>query len=97
VTDPDKRNIIDQRYPSDAELRYHLGNSRPRTQAQWLDHFAEYYGKYEVLPPSAPGAQWHATALFGQHDQLFGWSPTELLDELIEHRFRNHASSQDRT
>jgi hypothetical protein len=86
VTDPDTRNITDQRYRSDAEIRYQLGDSRPRTQAQWLDYFAEYYDKYEVFPPSAPGAQWHATALFGQHDQLFGWSPTELLDELIEHR-----------
>jgi hypothetical protein len=97
VTDPDRRNITDQRYHGDAELRYQVGNSRPRTQAQWLDYFTEHYGKYEVLPPSAPGAQWHATALFGQNDQLFGWSPTELLDELIEHRFRNHATSEDRT
>ena len=46
--------------------------------------------KYDVAAPSAPGGQWRATALFGQHDQLFGWSPTELLDELIEHRHRHH-------
>jgi hypothetical protein len=90
VTDSDKRNIIDQRYASDAELRYHTGNSRPRTYAQWLDYFSEHYSKYEVAAPSAPGGQWQATAQFGRHDQLFGWTPTELLDELIDHRHRNH-------
>jgi hypothetical protein len=90
VTDPDKSNIKDQRYPGDAELRHEMGNSRPRTQTQWLGYFAERYGgKYNVLPPSAPGGRWQATALFGQHDQLFGWSPSELLDELIDHRYRN--------
>lgn len=91
MTDPDKRNITDQRYASDAELRYDMGNSRPRTNAQWLDYFSEHYGdKYDVAAPSAPGGHWRATALFGQRDQLFGWSPTELLDELIEHRHRHH-------
>jgi hypothetical protein len=29
----------------------------------------------------------------GQHDQLFGWSATELLDELAEHRARNHSGT----
>lgn len=90
MTDPDRRNITDQRYASDAELRYQTGSSRPRTNAQWLEYFSEHYGsRYEVVSPSAPGGQWRATGLFGQHDQLFGWSPTELLDELIEHRHRN--------
>ena len=56
MTDPDKRNIIDQRYASDAELRYYMGNSRPRTYAQWLDYFGEHYSKYEVAVPSAPAA-----------------------------------------
>jgi len=92
VTDPDRRNITDQRYPSDAEIRYHMGNARPRTQAEWLNYFTKHHDKYEVLPPSAPGSQWHARALFGQHDQLSGWSPTELLDELIEHRYRGYAA-----
>jgi hypothetical protein len=90
VTNPDKRNITDQRYVGDAELRYQIGSSRPRTHAQWLDFFSEHYGDgYAVATPSAPGGQWRATALFGQRDQLFGWSPSELLDELIDHRFRN--------
>jgi hypothetical protein len=75
VTDPDKSNIRDQRYPSDAELRYQVGSSRPRTQAQWLDYFTEQYGKYEILPPSAPGGQWHATALFGQRDSYTAGPP----------------------
>jgi hypothetical protein len=90
VSDPDQRNITDQRYADDAAIRYQAGRSRPRTNAQWLDYFGENYGdSYKVAAPSAPGAQWQATALSGQHDQLFGWSPTELLDELTEHRSRN--------
>jgi hypothetical protein len=91
VTDPDKRNINDQRYADDAVTRHQAASTRPRTHAQWLDYFGEHYGDtYAVAAPSAPGAQWQATALFGQHDQLFGWSATELLDELTEHRSRNH-------
>jgi hypothetical protein len=91
VTDPDKRNITNQRYADDAELQHQVGSSRPRTHAQWLDYFGEHYGdRYAVAAPSAPGGRWQATALFGQRDQLFGWSATELLDELTEHRSRNH-------
>jgi hypothetical protein len=91
VTDPAKRNITDQRYANDAELRYRAGTARPRTNAQWLGYFAEHYGDaYAVAAPSAPGGHWQATALFGRHDQLFGWSATELLDELTGHRSRNH-------
>jgi hypothetical protein len=92
MTDPDKRNIADQRYAGDAELRYEMGNSRPRTHAQWLEYFAKHYDSYDVAAPSAPGGRWQATAKFGQHDQLLGWSPTELLDELIEHRHRKRMS-----
>jgi hypothetical protein len=91
VTDPDRRGITDQRHASDAELHYQMGSSRPRTNAQWLEYFSEHYGsKYEVAAPSAPGGQWRATAQFGQRDQLFKWSPTELLDDLIDHRHGNH-------
>jgi hypothetical protein len=91
VTDLDKRSITDQRYADDAALRCLAGAARPRTHAQWLDYFGEHYGDaYEVSAPSAPSGQWKATALFGQHDKLFGWSPTELHDELTEHRSRNH-------
>jgi hypothetical protein len=91
VTDPDKRNVTDQRYADDAELRYLSGTERPRTHAQWLDYFRVHYGgAYEVAAPCAPGGQWKATALFGQRDQLSGWSATELLDELTDHRSRNH-------
>jgi hypothetical protein len=90
VTDPDKRNITDQRYVDDAELRYQAGSSRPRAHAQWLAYFGEHYGdRYKVATPSAPGGRWQAIALSGQPDQIFGWSPTELLDELTEHRSRN--------
>jgi hypothetical protein len=91
VTDPDKRDITDQRYADDATLLYLAGSSRPRTFAEWLGYFGEHCGDmYAVAAPSAPGGQWQATALFGQRDQLFGWSPTELLDELTDHRSRNH-------
>ena len=93
MTDPDQRDITDQRYAYDAATRYQAGRSRPRTHAQWLDYFGEHYGDtYAVTAPSAPGGQWQASALSGQHDRLSGWSPTELLDELTEHRARNHAS-----
>jgi len=98
VTDPDRRHITDQRYADDAAQQHQEGIRQPRTHAQWLDYFRQHHGDgYTVCAPSAPGGQWRATALFGQHDQLFGWSPTELLDELIEHRSRNHAMPQDRT
>jgi hypothetical protein len=91
MTDPDQRNITDQRYTDDATIRYQAGCSRPRTHAQWLDYFGTHYGEtYKVTAPSAPGGQWHATALSGTHDQLSGWSPTELLDELNEHRAGNY-------
>ncbi len=43
MTDPDKRNITDQRHVSDAELRYQAEGSRPRTHAQWLVYFGEHY------------------------------------------------------
>jgi hypothetical protein len=90
VTDPDQRNIIDQRYADDATIRYEAGRSRPRTSVQWLDYFGEQYrDTYKITAPRAPGGQWQAIALSGQHDQLFGWSPTELLDELTEHRARD--------
>jgi hypothetical protein len=96
VTDPDRRNITDQRHAGDAALRYLAGSSRPRTSAQWLGYFGEHYGDtYQVCAPSAPGGQWRAAALFGQRDQLFAWSATELLDELREHRFRNYPRPED--
>jgi hypothetical protein len=89
VTDPDRRNITDQRYADDAALRHLAGTTRPGTHAQWLDYFRERYGDtYTITAPTAPGGQWQATELLGQHDQLFGWSATELLDELTEHRAR---------
>jgi hypothetical protein len=91
MIDPDQRNVPDQRYADDAALRYLTGTARPATQAQWLDYFREHYGDtYTVTAPTAPGGQWQATELPGQHDQLSGWSATELLDELTEHRARNH-------
>jgi hypothetical protein len=89
VTDTDRRNITDQRYSDDAALRYLTGTTRPCTHAQWLAYFHEHYGHtYTVTAPTAPGGQWRATELLGQHDQLSGRSATELLDELTEHRAR---------
>lgn len=91
MTDPDRRNVTDQRYSDDAALRYLTGTTRLGTHAQWLDYFREHYGdRYTVTAPTAPGGQWRATELAGQHDQIFGWSATELLDELTEHRARHY-------
>jgi hypothetical protein len=60
VTDPDRRNIPDQRYPGDAELRYLAGTVRPRTHAQWLSYFREHYGgAYEVAALEHPGFHAH--------------------------------------
>jgi hypothetical protein len=90
VTGPDKCNT-DKRHADDASLRYLNGRTHPRTDAQWLGYFREHYGDtYTITPPSAPGSQWCATALSGPHDQLWGWSAPELLDELIEHRPAKH-------
>lgn len=90
MTDPDQRNISDQRHADDAASRYQAARNRPRTRALWLDYFGEHYGDtYKVTAPSASGGQWQAIALSRQHDQLSGWSPTELLDELTDHRSRN--------
>jgi len=44
VTDPDKRNITDQRYADDAATRYQAASTRPRPHAQWLDYFSKHYG-----------------------------------------------------
>jgi hypothetical protein len=91
VTDRDRRCITDQRFADDAARRYVAGTVPPRTHAQWLGYFSDLYGDtYVVSAPGTPGGQWKATALFGKRDQLAGWSPTELLDELTEHRSRNH-------
>jgi hypothetical protein len=88
VTDPDRRNITDQRHSDDAARRYEMRRLR---QAQWLDYFGEHFGDvYAVVPPSTPGRQWHATALFGRHDRLFAWSAIQLLGELTEHRSSTH-------
>jgi hypothetical protein len=83
VTDPDRRNITNQRYSDDAALRYQMRRSR---QAQWLDYFGDMHA---VAAPSTPGRQWQATALFGQHDQPFGWSAAQLRSELTEHSFQH--------
>jgi hypothetical protein len=94
VIDPDQRNITDQRCADDAALRYLTGTARAATHAQWLDYFREHYGNtYTVTAPTAPGGQWQATELLGQHDQPLGWSAIELLDELTDHRARNHPAS----
>jgi hypothetical protein len=79
MTDPDKRNITDQRFHDDATLRY-LMNTRPaRTHAEWLAYFHEQFASsYIVTAPQAPGGHWRASATFGNNDQLFEWAPAEL-------------------
>ena len=99
MTDPDRRNITDQRYADDAELAVPGGQLAPAHSTPSGSTTSESItaAPTRSVAPSAPGGQWQATALFGQHDQLFGWSPTELLDELIEHRHRQpHAQMTGR-
>ena len=95
MTDPDKRNIRDQRFADEAASRHLAGGRQPRTNAQWLDLFRDHYGEaYTVFAPSTFGAQWKAVALFGGRDELSEWSPGELLEELIHHRHRNYAKPE---
>jgi hypothetical protein len=96
VTDPDKRNIATQRFSDDAVLRYLVGEQQPHAHTQLLEFFGEQYaGRYRVFVPTAPGGQWKAVALFGQHDELSGWSPSELLEEVTHHQCSNDRKSED--
>lgn len=56
------------------------------THQQQLVFLNTHWGsKYSFAAPEAPGAQWIATARFGQHDQLRGWTAAELLEEARDH------------
>jgi len=50
--------------------------------------------KYSFAPPEAPGGRWTATAKFGQHDQIQGFSAAELLEEVRDHYQANKPEQQ---
>ncbi len=84
MTDPDKRNIIDERYHRDAVLRYLERTEPKRTHAGWLAHFKqEFDGVFIVSPPEGPGCQWRAV-LAGGGGVIFEPTPTGLLAEMRE-------------
>jgi hypothetical protein len=74
-----------------------VSKQRPCTDAQWLDFLHQQFGgAYTVCVLVAPGSKWKATALFGQHDELCEWSPSELAEEIMHHRYRNYHGSKGR-
>jgi hypothetical protein len=77
-----ERDITDQRYTEDAA---------------W-DFLHHHWGnQYSIQRPNAPGGQWSATALFGQHDQILEWSAGELLEEIRAHRAAWNAARNQRS
>jgi hypothetical protein len=58
----------------------------PGTSQQQLVFLNTHWGRtYTFAAPEEPGGQWTATANFGQHDQIHGWSAAELLEEVRGH------------
>jgi hypothetical protein len=89
MTDPEKRNIKDERYHRDAAQRYVEATEPPRTHAEWLAHFKEQFdGLFIVTAPEAPGAQWRAVPTFSG-SALFEWSATELLAEMRDRQCKH--------
>ena len=64
------------------------------TTEQQLVFLNTHWGsKYSFATPKKPGDQWTATAKFGQHDQLHGWSAAELLQEVRGHYWAHKRSN----
>jgi hypothetical protein len=56
------------------------------TEEQQLVFLNTHWGReYSFAAPQAPGGRWGATAKFGPHDQVQGWSAAELLEEVRDH------------
>jgi hypothetical protein len=67
------------------------------THQQQLVFLSTHWGgKYSFAAPHAPGAQWTATARFGEHDQLCGWTASELLEEVRSHYQANRPKTDGR-
>jgi hypothetical protein len=67
------------------------------THQQQLVFLNTHWGsKYSFAAPEAPGAQWTAAARFGQHDQIHGWTATELLEEVRDHYQANRPEDHGR-
>jgi hypothetical protein len=63
------------------------------TSRQQLVFLNTHWGsKYSFAAPEAPGGPWTATAKFGQHDQIQGWSAAELLEEVRGHYHASKAN-----
>ena len=76
MTDPDKRNIKNECYHSDAAIRHTGRTDPPRTNAGWLAHFKEQFaGLFIVTAPEAPGGQWRAVRTTGGCRDLSGRRP----------------------
>jgi hypothetical protein len=66
------------------------------TSQQQLVFLNTHWGrKYSFAVPEEPGGQWTASAEFGQHDQIQGWSAAELLEEVRGHYQANKAQRSD--
>lgn len=55
------------------------------TQQQLVFLITHWGRRYSFAAPEEPGAQWTATAEFGQHDQIHEWSAAELLEHVRAH------------
>jgi hypothetical protein len=67
------------------------------TDQQQLVFLNTHWGhKYSFAEPEAPGGQWTATAKFGQHDRIRGWSAAELLEEIRGHYRANRPKDDGR-
>lgn len=65
------------------------------THQQQLVFLNTHWGsKYSFVVPAAPGAQWTATARFGQHGELRGWTAAELLEEVRGHYQANRPKDE---
>lgn len=67
------------------------------TAQQQLVFLITHWGRrYSFAAPEAPGRQWTATAKFGQHDQIHGWSAAELLEDVRGHYRSNRPGGGER-
>jgi hypothetical protein len=78
MTDPDKRNIEDERYHHDAAVRHAESTEPRRSNAEWLLYFKQQFHSRFIVTPPAPGGQWRAVPTTGG-TALFASTATELL------------------
>ena len=81
MTDPDTRNIKDERYHRDAARRYAESTEPRRTHAEWLAHFKDQFGGLFIVTPPQRGGQWRAVPTTSG-TALFAWTASQLLAEM---------------